>query len=331
MIYLWPFEMLFRFLVACRNFLYNLQLVPVRRLPGKVISVGNIGIGGTGKSPLVIEFAKKLILAGGRPVVLTRGYKSGLQEGEWQILRHGKVIGGVSRPEIAADEALMESMALPEAYVVVCANRHRAAQEFLKQMAEWAPTHWILDDGFQHRQIHRDIDVVVVDVRNPWGRCLPVGRFRESKSALKRASVVILTKSVSQAQSEEISKQVRLINQKCLVYEARFAQASVRQVCGDVSEASENYALVCSIANPKDVAEGLKAKGLSVTSVFAFTDHSRINPDRILQAKKNFQRVVTTEKDWARDRHSFERLGMPVFIAPITVEWQGFEPEFLTN
>jgi len=331
MIYLWPFEMLFRFLVACRNCLYNLQLVPVRRLPGKVISVGNIGIGGTGKSPLVIEFAKKLLLAGGRPVVLTRGYKSGLQEGEWQILRLGKVIGGVSRPEVAADEALMESMALPEAYVVVSANRYMAAQEFLKQMGEWAPTHWILDDGFQHRQIHRDIDVVVVDVRNPWGRCLPVGRFRESKSALKRASVVILTKSVSQVQSEEISKQVRLINQKCLVYEARFAQASVRQVCGDVSEAGENYALVCSIANPKDVAEGLKAKGLSVTSVFAFTDHSRINPERILQAKKNFQRVVTTEKDWARDRHSFERLGMPVFIAPITVEWQGFEPEFLTN
>lgn len=328
MIYLWPFEILFRCLVAFRNFLYSQGLLPIKRLPGKVISIGNISIGGTGKSPLVMYFAKKLLLAGARPVILTRGYKSGLRDDEWQVLRNGHVVAGVARSDVIADEAMMQSMALPEVYVVVGAHRFDAAQEFLKHVTDSSPTHWILDDGFQHRQIHRDMDVVVVDVRKPWGQCLPAGRFREAKFALKRASMVILTKALSQAQADEVSKQVRQINRNCMVYDARFIQAPLRHVTGDVASSDSKYALVCSIANPGDVTEGLKANGLRIESVFAFSDHTRINSERILRGKNNFQCIVTTEKDWARDRRSFEGLGMPVYIAPITIEWHGFEPEF---
>jgi tetraacyldisaccharide 4'-kinase len=328
MIYLRPLEILFRCLVAFRNFLYSQGLLPIKRLPGKVISIGNISIGGTGKSPLVIYFAKKLVSSGARPVILTRGYKSGLRDDEWQILRNGQVVAGVSRPDVIADEAMMQSTALPEVYVVIGAHRFEAAQEFLKRVTDSAPTHWILDDGFQHRQIHRDIDVVAVDVRKPWGLCLPAGRFREAKSALKRASMVIMTKALSHAQADLVSTQVRQINQNCLVYDARFLQAPLRHVCGDGTLSDPKYALVCSIANPRDVAEGLKANGVKIASVFAFADHSRIDAARILRGKNNFQCIITTEKDWARDRRAFEGLGIPVYIAPIAIEWQGFEPEF---
>ena len=330
MSYLSPVEWLFRCLVACRNFMYQHGLMPVKRLPGKVISVGNIAIGGTGKSPLVMDFAKRLLQAGARPVILTRGYKSGLREGEWQVLRNGQVFAGVSRSEVKADEAMMQSMAAPEIFVVVGSNRYDAAQHFLKLVTGWNPTHWILDDGFQHRQIHRDCDIVVIDVRRPWGPCLPVGRFREPRSALKRASWVVLTKSVSNERSDEVSNQIRKINRNCLVYETNFIQAPLRSVCGDASSSDGDCALVCSIANPEDVVGALKAKGVRIDAVFAFADHSRIDPLKISKSGKSFNRIVTTEKDWARDRQTLESLGLPIFIAPLAIEWRGFEPELST-
>ena len=222
--YLWPLEVLFRLLVTFRNALYSLGLMPIKKLPGRVISVGNISIGGTGKSPLVMDFTRSLQLDGARVVVLTRGYKSGLLDDEWQVLYRGQVVAGTSRSGVCADEAMMQSTALQDSFIVVGANRLNAANNFLRYLPSWKPTNWILDDGFQHRQIYRDIDVVVIDARRPWGSCLPVGRFREPKSSLRRAAVVVLTKSTSDLRSDEVSKEIRRLNKYCLVYEARFDQ-----------------------------------------------------------------------------------------------------------
>lgn len=324
-------SILFRILVNLRNLLYDLGLLRVHRLPGVVISVGNISVGGTGKSPLVIDFVRRLIRSDARPVILTRGYKSGLKDGEWQILKDGIVVAGVNRAEIRADEAMMQSKALTQAYIVVGANRFFAANEFLKWSSNWMPTHWVLDDGFQHRQIGRDIDVVVIDSRKPWGPCLPAGGFRETKQALKRATAIVLTKSQNPTQSETVSSRIREINPTCSIYEARFVQAPLKCVFGVVADKQASYALVCCIANPKDVVDGLGKLGVPVHKIISFADHARIEPRKILAGERTFNRIVTTEKDWARDRESFESLGMPIDVAPLETEWCGFEPEFCSK
>lgn len=324
-------SVLFRVLVNFRNLLYDLGVLPARRLPGVVISVGNISVGGTGKSPLVIDFVRRLIRSDARPVILTRGYKSGLKDGEWQVLKDGVVVAGTSRADIRADEAIMQSGVLPQAYVVVGANRFFAANEFLKWSSNWLPTHWVLDDGFQHRQIERDIDVVVIDARKPWGPCLPAGGFRETIRSLKRATAIVLTKSQNSTQSETVSSRIREINPTCSIYEAKFVQAPLKCVIGVAADKEASYALVCCVANPKDVVEGLGKLGLPIHKIFAFADHARIEPSKILAGERTFNRIVTTEKDWARDRESFERLGIAVDVAPIQTQWCGFEPEFCTK
>ena len=208
-----PLEWLYRSVILLRNCLYDFHIFKIRRLPGKVISIGNIAVGGTGKSPLVKEVVKQLQGQGFHPAILTRGYKSGLRPGEWQILLNGSVAGGVDRASVRADEARMQSLALPGVHVVVGADRYAAAKIFTENFTDVTVTHWILDDGFQHRSLHRDVDIVVVDVRSPWGRCLPAGLFREGKGSLSRANIVVLTKAQTQNDSARVKNEILGINQ----------------------------------------------------------------------------------------------------------------------
>jgi len=321
--WLLPLEWLFSFGVFVRNFCYDHGVFRIRRLPGKTISVGNIAVGGTGKSPIVLDIARQLQESGFKPAILTRGYKSGLRSDEWQVLLNGSVVGGCSRQDVRADEALMQSFCLPHVYVVVGADRYAAARNFLELGGKVAPTHWILDDGFQHRGLARDVDIVVLDVRSPWGHCLPVGLFRERPSSLARAQIVVMTKSTSQMAAAKLKEQVFAINQRCQVYEAEFQQERIKLAWGDPAGTEEQYALVCGVAKPDDVAIGLKKLGLSIGRTFVLSDHESFDLDIIRSERKDFQRVVTTEKDWARDAEKYKLLEMPVFIAPLALRWVG--------
>jgi tetraacyldisaccharide 4'-kinase len=322
-----PMSWVFGVAVWVRNFLFDNGLLPVRKLPGTVISVGNIAVGGTGKTPIVIELAKKIISKDGTPAIVTRGYKSGLGHREWQVLRDGNVIAGVSRSNVIADEARMQSKALKGIPVVVGARRFHAVRSFLREAHDVNISHWILDDGFQHRQIYREVDIVVVDVRNPSGNLLPVDYFREDFTAIKRADMVILTKAATDSQIKDSEQKIKVISPNCPVYVADFEQGDLKLVCGDVGKPEKRYALISSIANPDDVIEALEKVGINPAKLFLYRDHMSFREDEVMSQRLGFDCVVTTEKDWARDEMSFRRLGVPVYVASVVLKWRGPAPD----
>jgi len=173
---------IFRALIKARNRLYETGVLGTHRLNHPVISVGNLTTGGTGKTPLVIALAAEFRDMGYRPVVLSRGYRRTSRG----IVVVSRGEGPVVEWEKAGDEPFLMAVRLPEVAVVVGSDRYKAG---LLAEAERLGDLFILDDGFQHRRLHRDVDIVAIDAEE-WTAgeaLLPGGRWREPKSALVRA------------------------------------------------------------------------------------------------------------------------------------------------
>jgi len=164
-----PAWVAFRGLVALRDQAYRRGWLRVQRLPRPVVSIGNLTVGGTGKTPAVRLVAELMQQLGERPVVLSRGYRGA---------------GGANEEAQLVGE------------VPVVADKHRAAAG-LRAISQLGATCLLLDDGFQHRQLHRDLDIVLIDATDPWGAgaLLPLGRLREPPSALQRAHLLWLTRT----------------------------------------------------------------------------------------------------------------------------------------
>ncbi len=273
-------------IVAWRARLYDRGVLPARALRHPVISVGNLTMGGTGKTPLVMELARRFREEGYRPVILSRGYR-----------RRTRGIVIVSRgrgPEVdwrqSGDEPQMMALRLPGVAVVVGADRHRAGR---RAEAENLGDLFLLDDGFQHRGLHRDVDIVTVDPAE-WSaedRLLPTGRWREPRSAIRRAHAACV-----QAPMPETMRDVPI---------PRFEVETVVDGLERNGELLPLDALrgapltaFAGIAKPERFFNLLERAGLSVADRIAFPDHHRFRP-------KDLERVsgtvaVTTEKDAVR-------------------------------
>lgn len=178
-------------IVSLRNTCYTRGIFQARRLPCTVISVGNIVVGGTGKTPAVIAIAKQLQADGVRVAVLLRGYKRQSRE------KITIVTDGEKRFCTAAesgDEADMMARLLPGIPIIVGRHRYAAGQLAITRFKSEV---LLLDDGFQHRQLHRDMDIVTIDATRPFdtGQLLPAGTLREPVTALRRADMLLLTRT----------------------------------------------------------------------------------------------------------------------------------------
>jgi tetraacyldisaccharide 4'-kinase len=335
-----PFAWLFNILVWCRNLLFDHGFLKEHRLPGFVISIGNIAVGGTGKSPLVIDFCQRILAEGGSPAIVSRGYRSGLRSNEWQVLVNGEVVAGVSRQNVVADEAIMQSRALAGVPVIVGARRLNAVNGFLAGRMDKTISHWILDDGFQHRKIFRELNVVVLDARQPSGRLMPAGFFREPISALRRAQVAVITKAESTSQIERTEALILKVAPTCQVLAVSFDSGAPKCAYSGVATQgnlafhttvstkapSDRWAMVSSIARPEDFLASLAVQGITPVERFIYPDHRSIHPDEISRARHLFDFIITTEKDWARDAEKFNSLGVPIFILPLVVRWLSSAP-----
>ena len=177
--------------VELRNAVYRRGWLKTRRLNRPVISVGNLSVGGTGKTPMVILMAKALLAGGHRPCILTRGY--GRRGGKGPIVLDPRA-GLIFDPRQVGDEPAGLARALPNVPVIVSPDRFRAG--IIGEQDFRVDVH-LLDDGFQHLALYRDLDVVLLDVARPSQdlALLPAGRMREPLSALQRAHWVILTRT----------------------------------------------------------------------------------------------------------------------------------------
>lgn len=319
-----PLSHLFGALSGFRGRLFDAGLKRQRRLPGKTVSIGNLVAGGTGKSPMTILIAKELQARGFKPAILTRGYGSTLSKDESLALVGGNVVMTSRTNAAANDEARMQSVALPAVPVVVGQQRFAAATRFMREQPMHLPTHWLLDDGFQHRQLARDFDIVLLDAQKPLGngRLLPRGPLREAVDALKRASLVIFTRASEQTPDAAHLADVRRVYAGEML-KAKFVAGPLECMTGVTAFDPQRHGpvlLVSGVARPERFLEQVRGVGVKVKEVYMVADHRAFASEELKRRASGALSVVTTAKDYWRDPSVFANLAIPVFVQELCVD-----------
>ena len=296
-----PLSYIYVVVIKTRGWLYDCGLLKQKQLPCRVISVGNIVAGGTGKTPVVIWIAKYLQNEGFQVAILLRGY--GREDHHSTlVVSDGKQI--LTPLTESGDEARMIARKLPGIPVVVGKDRYTAG---LAVIQLWRHTEGvlILDDGFQQRQLARDLDIVTIDSTQPFGtgKLLPAGTLREPKTALKRTDILLLTRTDLTAESIDFEQfgQGKQVFQTCHL-PMRLYQLNTGEECAlDLLEGQRILA-VCGIGNPEAFAGTLRQFEPKTVELLAFPDHhpyslADLNDIGIRAHDVGANIVVTTEKD----------------------------------
>ena len=299
-------EGIFRAGAAARGALYRSGLVRQERAGAPVISLGNLAVGGAGKTPAAIAVAERLLARGRRVAVLSRGY--GARRSDPRLVSDGtRVLLGADE---AGDEPLLIARRLPRVAVLCGARRVELARRAVSELRADA---LVLDDGFQHRALFRDADVVVLDAANPSGngRLLPLGPNREPWCALGRAHLAWLSRTdqASPEALEALRAQVREATGRPPV-ESRHAvedvlDGSLARPFGVDALRGRRVLLLCALARPEGFRRTLAVLGAEVGAERVFRDHHAFQEEEIREALRVAERagcevVVTTEKDAVR-------------------------------
>lgn len=279
--------------VRMRNLLYGAGVLGRKRLPRPVISVGNLTVGGTGKTPMAMHIAGFILAGGKRPAVISRGYKGSARG--LTVVSDG---GGLrSTPDEAGDEPCLMADRLEGVPVVVCADRFRAGEYAIENLgADFI----ILDDGFQHTRLARDIDILLVDGAAGFGNgyLLPRGILREPVSSALRADAVFVKgrKGDAPVELKPLGLPTSAFDYKptALVNLSTGAEAKPSALKG------ARVAAVSALADPRSFISTLEGLGAEVTASLDYPDHhvySTADLDAIRSASGGADMVVTTEKD----------------------------------
>lgn len=287
------------------------------RLARPVISIGNLSVGGTGKTPVVAAVAQWLLDHGERPAILSRGYRRTEPTPGVVVVSDGQ--GGLASLGRSGDEPLMLAHAVPGAVICVAADRHRAG---LVAEGSLGATVHLLDDGFQHHRLARDLDVLVTTPGEiPHGHVLPRGRLREPRDVASRADVLVVMGA--DAAAAEYEARAVGVGAACGVTRESGAPVRVghhasadtrRSDAGDGGSsglaAGAPVVVACGIANPQRFVNDVRSAGWDVTQTLTFADHHPYAPRDIARlaaavSQTGAEAVLTTDKDAVR----FEVLG----------------------
>jgi tetraacyldisaccharide 4'-kinase len=308
--------------VGLRNAAYDRGLLPVRRLPCRVICVGNLTAGGTGKTPTVVWLAGVLSGAGRRVAVVLRGY-GGKAKTATRVVSDDRGLREDWRA--VGDEAVLLATRLPGIPVVIGADRHAAG---LAALAAFQPEVIVLDDGFQHRRLHRDVDLMLVDATDPFGGgwLLPRGRLREWVAGVRRAHAILVTRSNEAGGLEGLREQLGVLAPGVPVACAVHKPSALLELPYGKPTPLEGLRgsrilAVSGIANPRSFRRTLEAVGMDVADHLGYPDHhpygavERADIGRSAR-QKGAQAIVTTEKDAVRFGTSLPA-GLPVYALRI--------------
>lgn len=296
-----PFSALYSLATRLRLAAYRRQLLSVSKLAAVVISVGNITTGGTGKTPLVEWICRVLANEGKRVCVLTRGYRRQNPNEQVVVSNGHKVLAEVAA---AGDEPLLLARNLLGFAAVVCnSNRSAAGQWAIDNLQSEV---FVLDDGFQHLQLARDLNIVTIDATNPWGGgLLPLGHLREPLSGLARADCLVLTRTDEERDLSAITTELQKTGQKP-IFRSRMVTTGLRRLGGEtldqVSSTQKPIAAFCGVGNPESFFNHLRREGFELSVARAFPDHynyQQIDVDRIVAEAngKGAAGILTTAKD----------------------------------
>jgi tetraacyldisaccharide 4'-kinase len=301
-----PLSLVYGVILRLRAFAYGAGLFRTFQLPKPVISVGNLTLGGTGKTPMVAYLARRLMERGKRVAVLSRGYGGSL-EGEVRIVADGCTI--LLSPGESGDEPYLLASSVPGLLLVMGADRYRAGLLALEKLS---PDIFILDDGFQHLRLKRDLNLLLLDCAKPFGsgRTLPAGDLREPLTAIGRAELVIytrcdggkpllLTDKPSCAVSHRLTGALPLAGGEPLPFQA------LKPMRG---------AAFAGIADPPAFFAALEREGVSPVATLAFPDHCCYGEPEItalcrIKEDSRADFMITTGKDAVKLSPYLERLG----------------------
>jgi tetraacyldisaccharide 4'-kinase len=291
--------------VAARNYLYDRGIFDVHDLGVRAISVGNITVGGTGKTPLVAYVARLLAEQGEKVCILTRGY--GREDESKRILVSDRERILV-RADTGGDEPVeLANKLLGEAIVIADADRVGAA--------EWARrkfglTAFVLDDGFQHRKVKRDVDIVCVDATDPFGggRLLPAGRLRERVTNLARADVIVITRVEQVNDVSDLRSRISDIAPGATIVECRTHLTKIREMTEPNNGLDPNvlsvrsYFAFCGLGSPNNFFHLLRQNSIDPAGTRSFRDHHPYTQEEIEDIEQNARRsganaLITTAKD----------------------------------
>ncbi len=294
-IVLWIISIGYSLVVRLRNLLYSKGLLKAHRVDATVICVGNITAGGTGKTPLVVWLCKQ-VPADSRCAILTRGYKSAQ--------------GSESGTQNYTDEPAMLAASCPRAKVVVNPDRVAGAAEAIE---EFGAKVLIMDDGFQHRRLARDLNIIAIDATQPfgYGKMLPAGLLREPATSLKRAGAVVITRcdQIGEAQLSGIEEKLRTINPNMVIAKSIHAAVCARTTDNeeiDVGQLKNKKIFAfCGIGNPDAFLNTVEALGSELIGSKVYDDHHRYTDACLADIREQAEKVgadlvLTTQKDWTK-------------------------------
>jgi tetraacyldisaccharide 4'-kinase len=299
-----------------RLFLYRVGLLRTWRLNTLVISIGNLTVGGTGKTPLVIALVEYLSRKGLKVGVLSRGYK-GKRAKDMQWVSDGQQL--LASPEEAGEEPYLIATRLKNAPIVVGRDRYQSGKRLLERFKLDAI---LLDDGFQHLRLHRDINLLVIDGTLPFGlphsegQLLPRGMLRESLHGIRRASAILVSRmeqcNPPQAEWSQILRRVRYYHPQVPVFGVFFKPTGLIELASgkmrEVTSLKGTSILVFSgIGHPASFRFFLEQLEAKVMAEVVFEDHHRYTAEEIKKLIRTAQAngimaLITTEKDGVKIR-----------------------------
>ena len=273
-----------------KNFLYDKKILKPKKVNAYVISVGNFTTGGVGKTPVVAEIARYFVDKGERVCIISRGYGGKLDNKKVNVISDG--INLFYKADMAGDEPYWLAVNLNMCAVLTCSNRAKAAEYAIK---EFGVTKIILDDGFQHRKLHRDLNIVLVDSEKMLGNenLLPAGPLREGPEGFKRVDkLVIVSKNTDHTRAEKLAK-IMEKKQKVKTLTAKVEPDYIYNIIsGEHLEKGAEITALSAIGQPEQFYAFLK--DYKIKNTITFDDHHQYTPDDIKNIEGN---IVTTEKD----------------------------------
>ena len=295
-----------------RNICYQRGWWETHRLPVPVVSVGNLVTGGTGKTPLTLGIARASLRQGYRAVILSRGYK-GLAEQKGGVVSDGKRL--LLSPRMAGDEPYMMAAALPEVPVIVGKNRVQSGK---LAISRFHPDLILLDDGFQHVRLARDLNILLLDNQRPLGNghLIPRGELRESSSAIQRADVIVMTRTtgrrkITSAMDSYLGdRPLFFAVHEPLLQALLPAHKKINQPLPGLQKQSPKLTglpvfAFSAIARNHDFLDSVRQLGGEVVGEKGFPDHYRYSREDFLTIsdlaqKTSAMALVTTAKDAVR-------------------------------
>ncbi len=300
-----PLSLIYGAVMTLRNFLYDRGWLAVHTLPATVISIGNITVGGTGKTPLTVALADWFRAAGYSVAILSRGYG---RKTSGTVIATEKS----SWDEIGDEPAMMRDI-LGDIPIVVDENRYRGGQALINQ---FHPDVILLDDAFQHRALHRDVDLLAISAGDrPSDHFLfPRGKLREPWRNSRRADAVLLTKTNWYEPSSELEARITALSVPVFRLQT---QTVLQSPYGPIESCDMPFILVCAIADPESFRRAAGDRHLGIAAEYIFSDHHHYVQKDITAIESDKKTgpvagILTTEKDYVKLKQL--KIALPVYV-----------------